>query len=439
MERLYTLGLREAAQRLRSGSLAAAALMRSQLSRMHALEPAIQAWQHLDAARAMACAEAADASLAAGTPPGPLHGIPIAVKDILDVEGMPTTCGSPIFAGNMPAETARCVRQLESAGAIVVGKSVTTEFAYFSPGKTRNPWNVGHTPGGSSSGSAAAVAARMVMGALGTQTNGSVIRPAAFCGVVGFKPSYGVTSNHGTLDPWPTLDHTGAMARSVADVALIAANLVDPATPISAIPDMPTAAPRLVAVRSPVWHLATVPMDAAFKAAMATLRAAGAGVEEVELPATFGGAHAAMRTIMAVEAARFFRELHARSGDRLSERLRELIDAGMAVSAAQYDDALALRAELQRTFESFMAGRDAVITPPTAGEAPATLAQTGGPEFCSIWSLIGVPAVTVPVGLGPQDLPLGLQIVARHRCDDLALGVAAWCEARMPFHHAPAG
>ena len=199
---------------MREGSLTAARLMRACLARCVEFEPKVLAWQHIDYERAMVLAEAADAARASGKPSGPLHGVPLAIKDIIDVAGMPTTMGSPIYAGNIAGETAQCVQKLEQAGAIIVGKTVATEFAYYTPGKTRNPWNAAHTPGGSSSGSAAAVACGMVPGALGTQTNGSVIRPAAFCGVVGFKPSYGMVSNHGTLDPWPTLDHTGVLVRS---------------------------------------------------------------------------------------------------------------------------------------------------------------------------------------------------------------------------------
>lgn len=436
MEKLYRLELREAVRRMREGSLTAVGLMRACLARCVALEPGVLAWQHIDHERAMTLAEAADAARASGKPSGSLHGVPLAIKDIIDVAGMPTTMGSPIYAGNIAGETARCVQKLEQAGAIIVGKTVATEFAYYTPGKTRNPWNAAHTPGGSSSGSAAAVASGMVPGALGTQTNGSVIRPAAFCGVVGFKPSYGVVSNHGTLDPWPTLDHTGVLVRTVADAAWLANVIAEPANPVAAEIKPFAAAPRLAAVRTPVWHLAEPAQQQMLANNIVALRAAGARVEEIELPASFAEAHPVLRTIMAYESAQFFRELQQRSRGRIGPALNALLDEGAAISEAGYRTALDVRTGLQREFAQFMSGIDAVVSPPAPGEAPATLTQTGNPAFCSIWSLLGVPAVSIPVGLGPHGLPLGLQVIGAFRADDATLSAAAWCEARLPFREA---
>ena len=436
MQKLYRFDLREAVTRMREGSLTAAALMRACLARCVEFEPKILAWQHIDHERAMALAEAADAARAGGKASGTLHGVPLGIKDIIDVAGMPTTMGSPIYAGNIARETARCVQKLEQAGAIIIGKTVATEFAYYTPGKTRNPWNAAHTPGGSSSGSAAAVACGMVPGALGTQTNGSVIRPAAFCGVVGFKPSYGAVSNHGTLDPWPTLDHTGVLVRSVADAAWLASIIAEPASPLAAeITPLP-AAPHVAAVRTPVWHLAEPAQRQMFASNVSTLRAAGAQVEEIELPASFADAHQTLRTIMAYEGAQFFRDLQQRSRGRIGPELNALLDDGAAITEASYRAALDARSSLQREFAQFMSGIDAVISPPAPGEAPATLTQTGNPAFCSIWSLLGVPAVSIPVGLGPHGLPLGLQVAGAFRADDATLAAAAWCEARLPFRSA---
>ena len=222
MEKLHQLSLGEAARRIRDGALSAAELTRACLTRCSRLEPRIEAWEHLDAGRAMERAEELDAALRAGKPPGPLHGIPLGIKDIIDVAGMPTTMGSSIYAGNIAGESAPVARKLEQAGAVILGKTVTTEFAYFTPGKTRNPWNPAHTPGGSSSGSAAAVAAGMVPLALGSQTTGSTIRPASFCGVYGFKPTHGLIARHGMFQLSRTLDHVGLFARTLDDVALLA-------------------------------------------------------------------------------------------------------------------------------------------------------------------------------------------------------------------------
>lgn len=402
--------------------------VRAALTRCAALEPAVQAWEHLDAARALDVAEAADARLRSGAPVRLLEGVPLGIKDIIDVAGMPTRLGSPIMAGNVPELSARCVARLEAAGAIVLGKTVTTEFAYYSPGRTRNPWNTAHTPGGSSSGSAAAVACGMVAGALGTQTNGSVIRPAAFCGVIGYKPGIGVVSSHGTMDPWPSLDHTGVFARTVGDAALLAHVIAD--TPIP-----PTVhanrAPRLVAVRSPVWALAEDYAQSDFTDTVGRLRRAGAEITERELPAAFDEAHAALRTLMAFEAHRHFQALRNARGNEMSAQLRALIDEGAQVNKAAYDRARSLQLSLRETFAAFVSPFDAVVTLPAPGEAPATLEQTGNPAFCSIWSLLGVPAITLPVALGPHGLPLGVQIASASGAEAAALNVAAWCEARL--------
>ncbi len=428
----WRLSLREAVEGVHERRHTCAELMRAYLTRCAQRDPEVQAWEYLDAERAMIAAEAADARLNGGAAARALEGAALAIKDIIDVAGMPTRMGSATMAGNVPDTTAECVARLEAAGAIIVGKTVTTEFAYYTPGKTRNPWNTAHTPGGSSSGSAAAVACGMVPGALGTQTNGSVIRPAAFCGVVGYKPSFGSVPNHGTLDPWPSLDHTGVFARSVADAALLASVIADTGYAIpSNVADI--GAPRLVAVRSPVWDLAEPAQRDCFAQAIERLRASGAVVAEHELPPEFRDAHAAMRTIMTHDARRHFGELRDARGDELSGQLRALIDEGAAVAEDQYAAALALQRNLKEAFAPFIAPFDAVITPPAPGEAPASREQTGNPAFCSIWSLLGVPAVTVPVSLGPNGMPLGLQIVAAFRADAKALGAAAWCERRFEF------
>lgn len=403
--------------------------MSATAKRIEARDPQVRAWEHLDLERALREAEAADRN--ATGEPAPLRGAPVAVKDIIDVAGMPTRYGSSIYADAAPAlESAHCVQALERSGAIVLGKSVTTEFAYYTPGKTRNPWNPAHTPGGSSMGSAASVASGMAAGALGTQTNGSVIRPAAFCGVVGYKPSFGTISNHGTLDPWPTLDHTGVFARHVGDAALLASVITKPGTVNPGLL-LSSHAPKLALVRSPVWKLAEPAQKAILAANAETLRRAGARVDEAELPPPFDEAHRVQRAIMAYEGARHFRDLQARFRERMSPRFNELLDEGAAIGEAAYEDALRAAKTLRETYADFIRGYDAIITPPAAGEAPATLGETGNPAFCTIWTLLGAPAITIPVGVGPAGLPLGLQIVGGYLEDDGLFGTAAWCEAHL--------
>jgi Asp-tRNA(Asn)/Glu-tRNA(Gln) amidotransferase A subunit family amidase len=438
MEQLHKLALRELAAGVNAKRWSAAEVVRAHAARIIELEPRVKAWVQFDLDRAMGRAEAADGARTRGT----MSGVPVAVKDIIDVAGMPTRCGSPIYEhATAVAESAACVQLLERAGAIVVGKSVTTEFAYYTPRKTRNPWNPAHTPGGSSMGSAAAVACGMVAGALGTQTNGSVIRPAAFCGIVGYKPTLGTISNHGTtlgtisnhgtLDPWPTLDHTGVFARNVADAAALAAVISDGV--IGGSIARAARAPRLALVRSPVWRLAEDAQKAMLASNGASLAAAGARVEELDLPADFDDAHRVHRLILAYEGARYFGELQQRHRGDMSARFNELLDEGGGVAETAYRDALRMMARLRSDFARAVSGVDAIITPPAAGEAPPTLSETGNPAFCTIWTLLGVPAITIPVALGPAGLPLGLQVVGIAGSDDATLAVAAWCEANLPF------
>jgi Asp-tRNA(Asn)/Glu-tRNA(Gln) amidotransferase A subunit family amidase len=430
---LYRLSLIELLSRTRGGSVTAVEAVRSCLARSAALDAAVHAWQHFAPESALERAEALDAGVSGGQTAGVLHGSSIGVKDIIDVAGMPTTYGSAIYADHVPSGTAACVAALERAGAIVPGKTVSTEFAYYTPGKTKNPWNVSHTPGGSSMGSAAGVACGMVTGAIGTQTNGSVIRPAAYCGIVGYKPSFGAIANHGTLDPWPTIDQTGVFARSVADAALLAAVISMPERKAHATVMPFKGSPRLAVVRSPVWHLAAPEQKDLVAANAATLRHAGGNVFEAELPPEFMEAHRVHRAILAYEGARHFRELQARERARISPQLNALLDEGAAMEVQHYDTAVSDMLRLQQAFAAWMGNYDAVLTPPATGEAPGTLLETGSPAFCTIWSLLGVPALTLPTGLGPHGLPLGLQVVGARDDDARLLSVAAWCEARLPF------
>jgi Asp-tRNA(Asn)/Glu-tRNA(Gln) amidotransferase A subunit family amidase len=341
--------------------------------------------------------------------------------------------GSPAFAGHIPNASARVVERLAAQGGFVMGKTVTTECAFLTPGKTRNPWNPVHTPGGSSSGSAAAVAAGFVPAALGTQTNGSVIRPAAYCGVVGYKPTQGFIPIEGALTFSHTLDQPGLLTRSVADAAWLAAALTGEPALLSAEVAPHTGEPRLAAVRTPVWNQAEEHAQRNFADSVRTLRKAGATVEEVELPGSFESAHGAIRTIMAVESALNLEALALGHASDLSPTLRDFMAEGRNTGAVAYLKAMGVRLALKEALERFLEDYDAIITPPTTGEAPATLDQTGNPCFCSIWSLCGSPAVTIPVGLGPRGLPLGLQVAGRHGMDGRVLSVARWCEEIFSF------
>jgi Asp-tRNA(Asn)/Glu-tRNA(Gln) amidotransferase A subunit family amidase len=443
------MGLREAAQAIRQGDLRSEDLARALLERIEHHENTVQAFEWIDPARALELARQADRKLRSGETPGSLHGIPIGIKDIIETGGVPTGMGSPIFADYVPPRSAKLVRQAEAAGVFVLGKTVTTEFAYFHPGKTRNPWNPAHTPGGSSSGSAAAVAMGFLPGAVGTQTNGSVIRPAAFCGVVGYKPTAGLISLSGVHPFSLSLDQPGVFTRSVPDAALLAAALAgkrddEPAgdsekgvIPSEIAPmDRP---PRLAALRSPVWHLAEPHAQEHFLAMVARLQAAGAEVLELELPPPFEEAHAVHRTIMYGEGARQFAELQRDRREKLSPKLNALIDEGIGIPESDLARGLEKRNQLAKELDGFLSAFDAAVTPSALGEAPADLTQTGDPAFCTIWSLCGLPAVTIPAGQGPHRLPLGLQIVGPRSGDANVLAAAAWCDERIGWQQRIAG
>ena len=429
---LHTLSLIDVVKGIETRQFTSEEYTQALLARIALFDESIQAWAWLKPEESLKAARLSDRRLHAGGAPGPLQGVPIGVKDIFATADVPTEMGSPAFAGHIPNRSARVIERLEAQGAFVMGKTVTTECAFLSPGKTRNPWNPLHTPGGSSSGSAAAVAAGFIPAALGTQTNGSVIRPAAFCGVVGFKPTQGLLPIEGALTFSHTLDQPGIFTRHVEDAAWFAAALFEEGGKFSPIRSTPPP-PRLAAVKTPVWEQAGDDAKRNFRENIQTLRKGGAAVEECELPEVFNLAHGAIRTIMAAEAALNLEELSLKKAPLLSSTLRDFIFEGKTAGAVIYLQALKLRSTLQVELDRFLTEYDALITPPTAGEAPATLEQTGNPAFCSIWSLCGVPAITIPVGFGPRGLPLGLQIVGAHGKDSQTLSTAHYCEGLFPF------
>jgi Asp-tRNA(Asn)/Glu-tRNA(Gln) amidotransferase A subunit family amidase len=430
---LHTLSLMEAVKGIKCRQFTSEEYTQALLHRIALLDGKIQAWTWLKPAEAIKAARLSDRHLHSGGTPGTLQGLPIGVKDIFATAGVPTEMGSLAFAGHVPGKSARVVELLEAQGAFVMGKTVTTECAFHFPGKTRNPWNPLHTPGGSSSGSAAAVAAGFIPAALGSQTNGSTIRPAAFCGVVGYKPTQGVIPIEGALTFSHTLDQPGLFTRHVEDAAWLAAALSGDDAELCPETSKCSELPRLAAVKTPVWDQAGDGAKQNFQENIQTVHKGGAHIEEVELPELFGHAHRAIRTIMSVEAAFNLEELSLNNAPLLSATLRDFIAEGKEIKAAVYLQAMKLRSALQEELERFLAKYDALITPPTTGEAPATLEQTGNPAFCSIWSLCGVPAATIPVGFGPRGLPLGLQMIGRRGNDEQLLSVARWCEGLFSF------
>lgn len=437
--KLNWLSASDAARAVRDGAISCEQLVEACLARIREAEPQVQAWQYLDEAHARAQARVLDEQRREGRPTGPLHGVPVGIKDIIDTGDMPTEDGTPLHAGRTPDRDATVVSMLRQAGAVILGKTVTTECAYFHPGKTRNPHNPEHTPGGSSSGSAAAVAAGMVPLALGSQTNGSTIRPASFCGVYGFKPTHGLVPRGGVLKLSRALDHVGLFARTLEDIALLAEQLCgadprDPDTrPRARIPFVATAAeeaplaPRFAFVRGPAWDRVEKETDEAFAELCESL---GEAVQPLDLPLP-PDVLQWHRTLMEAEMAASFDLEWERGREKLSEPLRALLERGRAVSALDYQRALArvplLNDDLREVFDHV----DAIITPAAPGAAPKGLAATGDPSFCSLWTLCGMPAISLPLMQAANGLPIGVQLVGRRDDDARLLRTARWLARRV--------
>lgn len=421
----------DAATGIARGVISAEDYTRACVERIAATEPDVQAFAHLDADHALAQARALDRHKAEGGRLGPLHGVPVGIKDIFDTADYPTECGSPTLSGRRPQADAAAVRKLREAGAVILGKTVTTEFAYFSPGKTRNPRDLKRTPGGSSSGSAAAVAAGMVPLAIGSQTNGSVIRPASFCGVFAAKPSHGLISRAGALTLSRKLDHVGAFARSVEDLALILDVLAgaDPADPDSrpypspsfraAAAESPPLPPSFALVRTPMWDKA----DAETRDGLEDL-AKELNAREVDLPGDYRAAWEAHRAIMAADMAYNLGALIDKGGE-FSRQLSELIAEGREVTAVAY---LAALRDARRYADGMMGIfeqlADAILTPSARGVAPPRLDATGDPVFCSLWTLVGFPALNLPLLADAGGIPIGVQLVGAPGRDERLLRTA---------------
>ncbi|MGH7313541.1 MAG: amidase [Candidatus Rokuibacteriota bacterium] len=428
---LAALGARQAAHAIRDGRLSPVALVEACLARIKALDGELRAWVHLDEAGALAWAREREAEAQAKRFAGSLHGVPVGIKDIIDVAGMPTTAGARSWAHRRPTTDATCVSRLRAAGAIVLGKTATTEFAYRDPAPTRNPWNRGHTPGGSSAGSGAAVSSGMVPLALGSQTVGSVLRPAAYCGVVGFKSTHGLVPVDGVVPLAWSLDHVGVFARAVEDVAL--------ALGVLAARELETAAvsrPRL-ALAPEALAAAAPDMAAHVQAVADRFVAAGAEIVPVTLPPSYAAGREAGAIVLEVEAAAYHEESFGAHGGEYGPEIRALVQSGLKRGATEYARANRHRLAFRDEIMPLLAAHDALIMPTAPGPAPAGLASTGDGSFCAPWSNAGVPAITLPSGLASSGLPYAIQLVQATGASTRRLGVAAWCERVLNFTARP--
>jgi Asp-tRNA(Asn)/Glu-tRNA(Gln) amidotransferase A subunit family amidase len=424
-------------QRIAAGEVTASEALQAYLARIDESEDTIRAWDHLARDNARKQAEIADRARRKGAPMGALHGVPLGVKDIFDTFDMPTQYGTPLHQDRRPREDAFAVERLRSQGAIMLGKTSTTELATYAPGvtRTRNPHNPEHTPGGSSSGSAAAVAAGHVPAALGTQTNGSVIRPASFCGVWGYKPSFGLISRTGVLRQAPTLDQVGVLAATLEDAGLVAQHMMvhddrDPAMRPRAAPDLlaaagerPPVTPLMAFVKTPVWDQADGETQEAFGELAEAL---GEAVTELALPESFAHIHTMHKTVMEAEIARNYHRDYERGADRMSDSLRGQIERGREVRAVDHIRSSESIGALAQIADEILNDYDAFITPAAPGTAPHGLEGTGSATFCTIWTYLGMPALSIPLMTGSNGLPMGVQLVGARGDDARLFRMANW-------------
>jgi aspartyl-tRNA(Asn)/glutamyl-tRNA(Gln) amidotransferase subunit A len=420
----------KAVDAIRRGELFPLDLVDYCLIRIEQLEPRVRAWVSVDAEGARREAARLGTLARAGSVVGPLHGIPIGIKDIIDVAGWPTRAGSPLRFDHIAAKDAEIVERLRRAGAIILGKTVTTEFASFDPPPTRNPWNLEHTPGGSSSGSAAAVALEMCCAAIGSQTGGSIVRPASYCGVAGLKPTLYSVSLEGVVPLSPNLDHGGPLARSVADLGVLYQVLqrVDSAPANSWTP-------KLSWSKGFFWDRADKEVRQVTEQAVRLLGDMVENRDWQEMPASFSEVHACHRCLMAVDAAEYHRATFAAQRNEYGRHIAGLIEEGLHASAVDYAHALRLQKQFSTEFQNAL-GTTILVTPSTPTPAPG-LETTGDPAFNSPWSFAGVPTVTIPCGLASNGLPCGLQLIAAKLDEGSLLAAAEECERRLGFADRP--
>lgn len=430
------LSIAKTARLLRSNQTCPVELVDACLKQIERLDAQLRAWIHVDVAGARASAQRLRDELSAGRDRGPLHGIPIGVKDIIDVEGMPTRAGSALTDDAAAAADAPSVSRLRESGAIILGKTVTTEFACFDPPPTRNPWNLDRTPGGSSSGSAVAVAARMCFAALGTQTGGSITRPASYCGLASCKPTFGRLSMQGIVPVSHRLDHLGPIGPTVGDVAIVFATLSgQPAfDTVECIDDM--ASPHFGLPRGYFLDKADANMVQATQTALAVLEAHGAVVSEIELPASFNQVHLMHRQIMAADAAAFHREQFESNPEQFGPQIRKLLDEGLTIDSNQYQAAIDHQRQFCQDMEPIFSDVDILITPATTSTAPS-LETTGDAAFNSPWSYAGLPTVSTACAVADDGLPAALQLIGRQHDETRLLTAAIWCEQHLEFDLVP--
>ena len=448
MAEIYDLTVADAEERIRKRELSSVELAESLLERISGLEPSLKAWVTIDREDVLGAAQQRDVELEQKGPRGPLHGIPVALKDIYYTAGMKTAAGSKIYADFVPTYDATCVARLKEAGALILGKAVTTEFASGDPSHTLNPWNANHTPGGSSSGSSVAVAARMAPAALGSQTGGSTCRPASYNGIVGLKPTYGRISRYGVVPVSWSLDTVGILVRTVEDAAILLGAMAghdpnDPSSSTEPVEDYTGALnrvqtpPRIGLIREFSLERCDEEVRKHTEEAVQRLSHAGATVKEIELPGSFAACYAAHRIVMNVECAAFHEEFFRERADDYGPKIRSGIESGMLIPGVRYLQAQRMRRHFRKEMGD-MAGRvDALLMPTTTTPAPRNLNTTGDPLFQSPWTSAGLPTVTIPSGLSKSGLPLGIQLAGGHFGEAQLLAVARWCEEALGVELAP--
>jgi len=421
---LNHLPAREIARRIAAGETTAVAVIEACLTRIEAREGDVHAWAFVDPDLALEQARACDKE----APRGPLHGVPLGVKDIIDTRDMPTQMGSPVYAGHAPAADAACVALVRAAGAIILGKTVTTEFAGSHPGPTTNPHDSNHTPGGSSSGSAAAVADFMVPAAFGTQTGSSILRPSAYCGVIGYKPTFGTYNIAGIKAAAQSLDTLGLHVRNLDDIQLLTSVLVNrPLAPLK----VPESSPRIGLCRTPLWDFAQTETKAAIEDAAMRLAQAGAVVRDVALPEAFARLEDVRIRINCYERSRHMRNEWCQHRELLSDRFRTVMKTGLDMPYDEYVAAMRLTEECRQQSEALFDAHDVLLAPCVDGAAPRGLDEGGNPRFAGLWTAIRLPAISLPTHEGANGLPVGVQLVGRYRDDDRLLSVAKWVTGRL--------
>ena len=436
----YQLTVSEAAGEIRSGSLSPVELAQSLLSRIDALEPSLRAWVTIDREEVLTEAKRREDELGQGGPKGPIHGVPVGLKDIYYTAGMKTACGSRINADFVPDYDATTVSRIKEAGGVILGKAVTTEFAMGDPSHAINPWDPAHTPGGSSSGSSVAVAARMCAAALGSQTGGSTCRPAAYNGIVGFKPTYGRISRYGVVPVSWSLDTVGILVRTVADAAIMLQVMAghdpqDPGCPDQPVPDYLEAMsrqdgpPRFGLIKEFFYDKSTPEVRSHTDAAMEKLAQAGAIIQEISLPESFSSAHSCQRIVSNVEAAAYHEESYRDRADEFGPKARSSIEMGMLIPSVRYVQAQRARRQFRADMMAMVREVDVVLTPAIQAPAPRDLSTTGDAMFQQPWTSSGLPSIVVPSGLSRDGLPLAIQLAGLPWDEGKLLAAAGWCES----------